>query len=356
MNSTRINWFADRSLPQQVKDEQYPKVTIITPSYNQGEYLEDTLLSIIHQEYPNLELLVFDGGSTDDSKSILERYDSYIAHWESTKDRGQSHAINKGLERATGILVNWLNSDDLLAEGALQRIVATFKMTNARCISGQSGIFEGQILKRWKGPSYIDPESLNRSMAACYIEQPSTFFHRDTLNTLGPVPEQLHFTMDKIWWLRFLVAFGPGAVEQMEEPIAYFRHHSTSKTVDQGALFYEEHAAWLLSFATSFKLENVSKLLLMRFPNIVQVEEHVDGVNMQQVHEMCLTFLLKLASRVYHKPDFEFAQAVLSYSKTVRHLLAQEELGAMKRLEEKIGFSSWTAFRIKRKLNFLLKR
>ena len=356
MNSTLINWFAGRSLPQQEKNEQYPKITIITPSFNQGEYLEDTLLSIIHQEYPNLELLVFDGGSTDDSKRILERYDSYITYWESTADRGQSHAINKGLERATGVFVNWLNSDDLLAEGALHHIRATFKRTNSRCISGKSGIFENGVLKRWKGPSYINQESLSRSLATCYIEQPSTFFHRDTLDKLGAVPEQLHYTMDKIWWLRFLVAFGPGAVGIIEEPIAFFRHHSTSKTVDQGASFYEEHAAWLLSLAISFKLETVSALLQKRFPSIEQVEVQVEGVHMQQVHEMCLTFLLKLASQVYQKTDFEFARAVLSYGRTVRHLLAQEEIEAMKLLGEKIGVWGWTGFRIKRKLTDLLKQ
>jgi glycosyltransferase involved in cell wall biosynthesis len=96
-----------------------PKITIITPSYNQGEFLEDTFRSVLDQNYPNLEYFVVDGGSTDNSVDIIKRYTEHFDWWVSEKDRGQSHAINKGLERATGDIVTWLNSDDFFYPGAL---------------------------------------------------------------------------------------------------------------------------------------------------------------------------------------------------------------------------------------------
>jgi glycosyltransferase involved in cell wall biosynthesis len=93
---------------------QLPKISILTPSYNQGQYIEQTIQSILSQNYPNLEYIVIDGGSTDNTVEILKKYDQHITYWVSEKDRGQSHAINKGIEKCTGVLFNWLNSDDYL--------------------------------------------------------------------------------------------------------------------------------------------------------------------------------------------------------------------------------------------------
>ena len=99
--------------------KKYPKITVVTPSFNQGEFLERTILSIINQDYPNLEYIVCDGGSTDQSVSIIKKYEKYITWWCSEKDKGQTDAINKGFKRATGDVVGWINSDDVLLPGAL---------------------------------------------------------------------------------------------------------------------------------------------------------------------------------------------------------------------------------------------
>ncbi len=103
----------------------YPRITIVTPSFNQGEFLEQTILSVINQGYPNLEYIIMDGGSTDNSVEIIKKYEQHLSFWSSEKDDGQVDAINKGLERATGEWFNWLNSDDILLPGALMSLIRT---------------------------------------------------------------------------------------------------------------------------------------------------------------------------------------------------------------------------------------
>src|SRR5580700_341038 len=103
-----------------------PKISIITPSYNQGQFIEETILSILNQNYPNLEYLIIDGKSTDSTIEIIKKYEQKIFYWVSEKDSGQSEAINKGFQKATGEIVCWLNSDDILMPNALNEVAAQF--------------------------------------------------------------------------------------------------------------------------------------------------------------------------------------------------------------------------------------
>src|SRR4051794_28341061 len=107
------------------KKEEWPRISIVTPSYNQGGYLEETIRSILLQGYPNLEYLVIDGGSSDESVDVIKKYERHLTYWESAKDRGQSDALNRGFKRATGEWVGWVNSDDLYLPNALATLMAT---------------------------------------------------------------------------------------------------------------------------------------------------------------------------------------------------------------------------------------
>src|SRR5580658_2018681 len=117
------------------------KISIITPSYNQGQFLEETMLSVFNQGYPNLEYIVIDGGSTDNSVEIIKKYENRLTYWESQKDRGQTHAINKGFEKSTGEIIAWLNSDDVYCENALFIIADFFEKNIEANIVVGNGLF-----------------------------------------------------------------------------------------------------------------------------------------------------------------------------------------------------------------------
>src|SRR3990172_6693239 len=104
----------------------YPKISIVTPSFNQDQYLEETILSVINQNYPDLEYIIIDGGSTDNSIDIIKKYEKHLTFWVSEKDKGQCDAINKGLKKCTGDIFNWLNSDDHYFPGTLQKVAESF--------------------------------------------------------------------------------------------------------------------------------------------------------------------------------------------------------------------------------------
>ena len=178
--------------------QSLPKISIVTPSYNQGSFLEKTIRSVLIQGYPNVEYIIIDGGSTDQSVDIIKKYEPWINFWVSEKDRGQSHAINKGFEKATGVLLGWLNSDDYFLPDAL------FKMAKAYLEDTAVGLVYGQghIINQ-KGKIVYTPEltqvTYDPLFAWSYgnnFMQPSCLFTSQAWQECGPLDEGLHFTMD----------------------------------------------------------------------------------------------------------------------------------------------------------------
>ncbi|HEX4351126.1 MAG TPA: glycosyltransferase family 2 protein, partial [Verrucomicrobiae bacterium] len=209
-----------------------PKITIITPSYNQGEFIEDTFRSVLDQNYPNLEYFVVDGGSKDSSVDVIKRYAKHFDWWVSEKDRGQSHAINKGLERATGDLVIWLNSDDFFYPGALNYVSQAWQAHPEAGLFVGNGTLadkQGRRVRRYSKTLAWDYDTLLRG--ANYILQPSTFLARRVFQEQGFIDETITYGMDLELWLRVGNKY---PVVTIDEELAAFRWYEEVKSVAGG--------------------------------------------------------------------------------------------------------------------------
>lgn len=206
-----------------------PKISIITPSYNQGQYIEETICSVLDQGYPNLEYIVMDGGSKDNTVDIIKKYEKHISYWVSEKDKGQSDALNKGYKHATGDVINWLNSDDYYDPGALKTVGEIFTNPKVNVYCGTSRIFgnKGEYLSNGTD---IYEGNLAKTAGWARIDQPETFFRKSCIDKIGFLDEQFHYIMDKELWIRYLLQYGLGNVVKDKTRIANFRIHDTSKT------------------------------------------------------------------------------------------------------------------------------
>jgi glycosyltransferase involved in cell wall biosynthesis len=189
----------------------WPRISIITPSYNQGEFIEETIRSILLQNYPNLEYIIIDGGSSDNTSEIIRKYEKWITYWVSEKDRSQSHAINKGFERCTGELVNWICSDDLLCKNALSQFVSTYYIDNSFCYIGRC-----RLIDKAGNPAGITSSRLsnfeeltdlaNHWRKDDSIAQQSALYPLIAVKKIGGLKENNHFTMDYELWGNLLLS------------------------------------------------------------------------------------------------------------------------------------------------------
>jgi glycosyltransferase involved in cell wall biosynthesis len=217
------------------------KVTIVTPSYHQGPFLEEAIRSVIEQDYPGIEYIVMDGGSQDNSFAVLQKYSGSITYWESLPDRGQAHAINKGLARATGELVGWLNTDDRLKPGAVQRAVDVFE--REPLVDVVYGRVERIDVAGRKIPTPELPKDQiefgpDTALEGCLVNQPGCFWRRAIGERVGGLDEALRYVMDYDYWLRILRA--RGRFWRLPAVQAEFRISRDSKTVGQAGAMTEE--------------------------------------------------------------------------------------------------------------------
>jgi glycosyltransferase involved in cell wall biosynthesis len=221
----------------------WPRVTIITPSFNQGDFIEETIRSVILQGYSNLEFIVIDGGSKDKTVEILKKYDRWIDFWVSEPDAGQSDAINKGLERASGDWFNWINSDDVLAPGALHRLAASACNAQCVCISGvTANLRGGEVFSRYHARLPASPAEFLFSLS---VNQPGSLLNLAAVREAGGVRTDLRLVMDLDLWLRLALLKGTTAFERIEDEVAVYRYHEESKTCAEDDVFAVEEFALL---------------------------------------------------------------------------------------------------------------
>lgn len=232
------------------------RISIVTPSFNQGKFLEQTIDSVLSQDYPELEYIVVDGGSTDGSVEIIKKYEKHLAFWVSEPDRGQSHAINKGLAKATGEVFNWLNSDDYLEPGALQVIGDAFENPFTNVFIGKSNVMQNGIVERHSRGTDIYPGNLAKTIGYARIDQPEHWWRKSAIDVIGPLNENLHYIMDRDWWVKYLLRFGLKGIVKQEKVLANFRLHSGSKTMAATDEFGAERNRWFLALAGHYGLDS----------------------------------------------------------------------------------------------------
>ncbi len=207
-----------------------PKISIITPSFNQGKFIEKTIRSVLLQNYPNLEYFVVDGGSTDETVEVIKKYSKWITHWISEKDNGQTDAINKGIARCSGEIFNWLNSDDFYSQECFKILAENFEPGKTKMLAGDYRIFHDDGREEDKLIDFKLQQTLEETIAIVLINQPSCFFDLDSVKQLGSLNVNLQYVMDQDIWKRFLFTYGQSNVIYINKLLANFRIHSESKT------------------------------------------------------------------------------------------------------------------------------
>jgi glycosyltransferase involved in cell wall biosynthesis len=221
-----------------------PRVTVVSPSYNQAAFLEQTILSVLGQDYPNLEYMVVDGASTDGSVEIIRRYAGKLAWWVSEKDHGQGEAINKGFSRASGEIVAWLNSDDVFQPGALAAAVQVFQaepdvglvFSDVLAIDGENHVLNLMRCGQW---------GLDDLMTFHILNQPGVFMRRTVLEQGGYLDPAYHYMLDTHLWLR-LAQVAP--MRYLPKTLAAGRFHAGAKNLAAAPRFGEESlrlVAWM---------------------------------------------------------------------------------------------------------------
>ncbi len=217
---------------------EWPKISIITPSYNQAGFLERTIRSVIDQSYPNLEYIIIDGGSTDGSVEIIKKYADKLAYWVSEKDNGQTHALNKGFHFATGDIVAWLNSDDEYCPGSLEAVARVFiDSPNLDFVFGNELVIDetGKTIRSYYYTRFNFSVLIIHGMV---LSQQSSFWKRSLFERFGYLDESKCFCMDYEFFCRIGSHIKTKHIRQC---LSRFRHHKDSKTTNIWDVRTEEH-------------------------------------------------------------------------------------------------------------------
>ena len=289
---------------------EWPVITIVSPSYNQGQFIEETIRSVLLQGYPNLEYIVMDGQSNDGTVEILEKYDPWIDYWQSESDDGQSSAINRGFRRASGDVGTWLNSDDVFFPETLRTVGGYFAdRPGSKFLTGDGILTDASLEKQLhvqQPSSYTRAELLNYP-GGQYLPQPSVFFSTALFNRIGGVREDLRYTMDLDLWIRMRER---ARLHYLPQRLSITRQHAETKTHGENQKALREAGAVIChhasSLASPYVLSILARLQARRAEGLVSqaLDWHFDGKS------SAAAFLLFRAA--YQCPPIVFSKAWLS--------------------------------------------
>lgn len=241
----------------------WPRISVVTPSYNHGQYIEETIRSVLLQGYPNLEFIIMDGGSADQTVASIKKYEPWISYWVSERDRGQAHAINKGWDRSTGEILVWLNSDDMYLPGALLAIGNAYRSNPDSIIAGNVINFGPSLDQKHR---LIQQKNLTwrrfvKFWEASRWHQPGIFIPRTVWQIVGPLDEGFYYCMDRDFLAR---ALRYASVTYIDTTLVYFRIHPDAKTMrQQNNAWFEEKIRIVKKYQNS--LPNTDYATVMRF-------------------------------------------------------------------------------------------
>ncbi len=331
-----------------------PRISIVTPSYQQASYLEECIDSLHEEGYgASLEHIVVDGGSTDGSKAIIERNARKFAWWCSENDRGQSDAINKGLAHATGDIFSWLNSDDALLPGVLSDVAEAFATDPDLLLFGGTLNYVGSGTP--PEARINDARDTQRLYCDPIVNQPATFWRMDVVRTIGGVDTALRYVMDLELWWQFLFRYGPEHMRFEATPFAAFRLHDESKTVTQHSGFLREMATILHGLCSRTGNEDVAAVIARGYPERpvlrgipANEKDHYTIVRGMSVH-----FLLKWHGHIHTEAEFNMMQILHhgDFTREVQLLPGMAERWAKARLA--VDGTTWNRYRVRRKLKHL---
>lgn len=325
-----------------------PKITIVTPSFNQGRYIEQTIRSVLLQNYPNLEYIIIDGGSHDDTVEIIRKYEPWLKYWVSEGDNGQSHAINKGMSRSNGEIFNWLNSDDYYYKSCFRYLAENFTSEEIHIVAGNYRFFDTTNKRKEKIIDLKLRNSLEETIAFVLINQPSTFFRLKVLKSLGEINENLSFVMDQDIWKKYLFRYGQDKIKVLNKDLTNFRFHATSKTYQ--CQFNNEYSEIFCSMAKQAGLEKQTELLRKIYGNEKEngykFEFDINQKNIKLVKRVINNLIFYSARSAFTNKDLPLLNDCLSILETKWLNQYQRDYTLTLRVKSKL---------IKYKLNPVLK-
>ena len=294
-----------------------PKISIITPCFNAVEYIEQTILSIINQGYSNLEYIIMDGGSTDGTVDIIKKYEDQVTYWISEPDKGQSHAINKGIEKATGDVFNWVNADDYLEEGVLQKVGEYFTNSSTHLLCAKTTFIrpDGSTYENRATPF---DEGVFKMLNSRGLNQMGMFWSLNRVKQLKGVNTNFNFAMDLDLWKRYVMTFGLDGIVKGEFIVGYFRLLETSKTgIDMAvnaSFFDEENNAALVQYAHELGKGYVESVKLL-YPNykkdLANKKVHTE-LPLRVLKKWFLELFYEKAKRFFYGTDFKNAFSLIN--------------------------------------------